>query len=76
MSTLLIWVWFLFRMCRFSGSLYFTCFLDTFVMDIMDFKVIYCNKVFSFKEDQFEIGMVRTHCMKFPCYTSTLDLCH
>ena len=48
MSTLLIWVWFLFKMCRFSGSLYFRCFLDTFVMDIMDFKVIYCSKVFSF----------------------------
>ena len=40
MSTLLIWVWFLFKMCRFSGSLYFRCFLDIFVMDIMDFKVI------------------------------------
>ena len=48
MITLLIWVWFLFRICRFSGSLYFRCFLDTFVMDIMDFKVIYCSKVFSF----------------------------
>ena len=28
----------------FSGSLYFRCFLDTFVMDIMDFKVIYLVK--------------------------------
>ena len=24
-----------------------------------------------FKEDQLEIGMLRSHCMKFPRYTST-----
>ena len=48
MSTLLIRVWFLFRMCRFSGSLYFRCFLDTFVMDILGFKVIYYSKYLVF----------------------------
>ena len=53
MSTLLIWVWFLFKICRFSGSLYFRCFLDTFVMDIMDFKLFTTVKYSVFIHSDF-----------------------